>query len=192
MNDTEALIKTHPRDKLLIMRQNEISRKRAEKIKEREQKRQFRQENKATAKIKQKSLNAKNRVRNIEESERITRKFSSHYLGTWGTPNFSPRERLELFKICTSYCRRWLTVFASPIIATSGAILYSGLFTSAVNFILLPAWMAFAIIYLKIISMRQDDKDIINFFDYIHFLWYRKLLIENENNKSSEKYNFTT
>lgn len=189
MNDTEALVATHPRDKLLIMRQNKISLEKEEKIKEWERKRRLRKDRIEFIKKQKEQIKTKIRVIDIQSSEKILYKFAEHYLGEYQVSCFLIRERLELIKLCASYCGRWLAVFASPIIASLIAILYSVLFVSTASFILLPVWICFVIIYLKIILAKQDYKYLINFFDYIQFLWHQQLLIKNENSKLREEKN---
>lgn len=188
MSDADTLVKTHPRDKLLVMRQNKKSLEKVEKARERERKRDLRNWKKANAKDRKEKLEAANRAKSIELSEGILKKFAQHYLGEFILSNFSIRERLELIKLCASYCRLRLTVFVSPIIAGLEAILYDGRFV----FLWLPLWILLTLCYIKIVLTKQQDYNHIDLFDYIEFLWHRRLLVENENNKLQEENNYKT
>lgn len=191
MGDANTLVKTHPRDKLLLMRLDRVSMEKAERIKEKERKRQLRLEWKAAKKIHDKRQKSASRLRRITSTEKILEKFAEHYLGARYL-YFSIRERLELIKLCTSYCRRWFTIFASPLVTTLAAIFYSGIFISAADFLLLLIWMLLGGIYTGTILKIQEGKNIVDFFEYIEFLFGRQLLVESETNKLLGENNYKT
>ena len=160
MDSTEALVETHPRDKLLVIRQNMLMRK------------------KKTRRLIKASKQASKLKSGREICDKILSRFSEHYLGCDNT-NFSPMEKKELIKLCVSYCRKWLAVTASPIIATLGGIIGASLLIRPENLFLLFPWLVFSLVYVLILLKYQLNHYITNLIDCIEFFWHRRSLSED-------------